>query len=227
MDSEYTPQRENEEHETLINPIELSKLDVSIGKYSPELLVSLLEDPSKVNYLYSTSVEYEGASSNVDGVLVSNREKPAVLVEANASFCSIIITFDHENAVLLHSHFTPPGDIDEFEFLPEVDDKIVTYFREVRKNIRRNENATILTGHTDSTENNANLVIEALAKLLGQAYSNIFRYTEIRDLEKVDLRSAGGLVFIPKQLSKIKRNIILFEDGTIDIKEIKRLHTQS
>ena len=114
----------------LLTPVEFAKYDASIGVYSVDEFSGLLKSPTTTNLKYSDMVDYKGAVLDNEGVLSSKENNPAVLVEANASFCSILLTIDsYGNAVMLHSPLTPPSNIESLEFSPESDGNIVEYAR--------------------------------------------------------------------------------------------------
>lgn len=173
----------------LVSLAEFAELEIAFGCYSIDSFPGLLKHPAEVQFLYAGG-DINGAEVPVTdhkGVLATTPRNPAVLIGNKASFCSIMITMDGSgNAVLLHTYLTSPYDVESFELSEEADDDILAYRRKVRKNIRKSRNMTMLTGHTDSTEHNANLVVAALKNFLGKGYANVRRFTEPSDLENLE-----------------------------------------
>lgn len=205
------------------SPIELTRNEVDIVDFTYDNFLGNLSDPANTSIQFSSLLFFdEPEFDDNPSILTTDKNSPSVLIEDGGSFCSIILTIDSEgNGVMLHQAFTGPSSVDDLEF-NDYDTDVVNYRRKVKDLILRNQNITIVTGLTDSTERNSNLVVEALKEFLGQSYSNVKRFSEPSDLKRYDIAMSGGLIFIPKQLSKNGRNIVMFIGGkNLEMEKVK------
>lgn len=87
-------------------------------------------------------------------VFTSTPDSPALLIESEADFCTILFTIDHRGtAVLLHSPFAPPSDIpDEMISFSEYSDTEMVEFRDtVADTIDARQSMTVVTGMSGTT----------------------------------------------------------------------------
>lgn len=141
-------------------------------------------------------------------------DDPAILLEGHADFCTILLTSDsHGDAVMIHSPFVPPSDIEEpLSFSDEADTEMLEYKEAVNDIIDPLQCMTIITGMFGASAHNIDEVERAVPEYLENSGSPFLVLAASSILDTLGVEEVDGLVFIPRKLTTDGRNKIFLFD---------------